>query len=404
MINIYAQHLLSSLSSVQCDPLTLGSVPDARGTATQSPTLCHPITADPSTHTMGFVLHHYVFPKIHTVIQTHDFSSILVVGAYTRSPPAFITENEKGNKPFNWQRPTATIFHTPESKILQLNVLPGRAYVEHYAALLATYFARKALTGARIPTVHYVPPAPDACAPLLAASNLPYLGRIDVAILGYVDKLPGCMGPEGWETGMDQGAEGDALFAWKKRILRDGRCVAFVGCTACYWGDIGGQLIRALQVHNGAREAIYIGKLGTLDPRHLPNSVLATGSCSMFPDGSVVEWENILESAVQGVRGVVSGVHFTGATSLSETKEWAREWRDKVDWVDPEIGHMAKVSLEEGIRFGFLHVVSDNLSREGLEGLVDERKATIVADRMKLLEVVDSVLERYFNESDKNGN
>ncbi len=61
---------------------------------------------------------------------------------------------------------------------------------------------------------------------------------------------------------------------------------------------------------------------------------------------------------------------------------------------------MAKVSLELGVRFGFLHVVSDNLSREGLEGLVDERKATIVADRVKLLEEVDRVLEKHFGESE----
>lgn len=358
------------------------------------------MTADPSTHTMGPVLHYYVLPKIHTVIQTQEFSSILVVGAHTRSSPAIITENEKANKPFNWQRPTATIFHSPSGNILQLNVLPGQAYVEHYAALLATYFARKELEGVRIPTVHYLLPAPDGCTSLFAASNLPYMGPVDIAILGYVDKLPSCMGPEGWETGLDQEAKSeDTLFAWKKRVLPNGRCVAFVGCTACYWGDIGGQLIRALKVHNGAQEAIYIGKLGTLDPRHLPNSILATGSCSMFPDGSAVKWENILEKAVQGAPGVVTGVHFTGATSLSETKEWTREWRDKVDWVDPEIGHMAKVSKEEGMRFGFLHVVSDNLSREGLDGLVDERKATIVEDRMKLLEIADSVLETYFDEN-----
>ncbi len=286
---------------------------------------------------MGPVLPHYVLPKIHTVIQTHELNSILVIGAHIRTPPALITENEKANKPFNWQRPTATIFHAPEGEMLQLNVLPGQAYVEHYAALLASYFARKALTGARIPKVFYLPPAPDACASLFAASNLPYLGPVNTAILGYVDKFPRCTGQGEWETGIDVEAGEVPLFAWKKRTLRNGQVVAFVGCTACYWGDIGGQLIRALQLHSQVQEAIYVGKLGTLDERHIPNSVLATGSSSMFPDGSIVEWENVLETAVQGARGVVSGVHFTGATSLSETKEWAEEWKEKVDWVDPEV-------------------------------------------------------------------
>ncbi|KAH9220800.1 hypothetical protein DL95DRAFT_356728 [Leptodontidium sp. 2 PMI_412] len=361
-------------------------------------TLCTPITASSSTHSMGPVLPHYVLPKVHSVIQSDGFISILVLGSHDRSASALITENEKGNKPFNWQRPTATILHTPEGNILQLNVLPGRAYVEHYAALLSTYFAGESFTGVSVPTVHYLPPAIDACASVFANSNLPYLGTVDIAILGYVDKLPRCIGTDKWETGVERESEEGELFAWKKRILPDGRLVAFIGCTACYWGDIGGQLIRALRVHNQVQEAVYIGKLGTLDERHIPNSILATGSRSMFPDGSVVEWDSVLEEAVKEVSGVVHGVHFTGATSLSETKEWTREWKSKVDWVDPEIGHMAMVSLELGVRFGFIHVVSDNLSREGLEGLVDERKATIVADRMKLLELADLVLERYFGE------
>ncbi|KAH7407379.1 hypothetical protein BKA64DRAFT_666437 [Cadophora sp. MPI-SDFR-AT-0126] len=345
---------------------------------------------------MGPTLPHYVLPKVHTTIQSNNFISILVVGSHNRSPPALITENEKANKPFNWARPTATILHTPEGNVLQLNVLPGRAYVEHYAALLSTYFASEVFSGLPVPSIRYLPPAVDACASIFANSNLPYLGKIDIAILGYVDKLPRCTGPDKWETGVDRGNEGGELFAWKKQVLPDGRLVAFVGCTACYWGDIGGQLIRALKVHNQVQEAIYIGKLGTLNEKHIPNSILATGSCSMFPDGSAVEWKSVLEKAVKGASGVVHGVHFTGATSLSETKEWTREWKSKVDWVDPEIGHMAKVSLELGVGYGFLHVVSDNLSRAGLEGLVDERKATIVADRMKLLEQADMILDRYF--------
>lgn len=343
----------------------------------------------------------YVLPKIHTETQTNTFESILVIGDHTRSPPALITENEKADKSFNWQRPTATVIHTPQSKVLQLRVLPGIAYVKHYAALLATYFASTHFTGPRIPTVQYKLPAPNASVILFANSNLRYLSLVDIAIVGYVDSLHTSTGPGEWETGTINTTGEPPLFAWKKRTLPNGRLVAFVGCTACYWGDIGGQLIRSLSELSGVQEAIYVGKLGTLDARHMPNSILATGSCSMFLDGGKVEWENVLGKAVQGASKVVSGVHCTVATSLCESKEWAREWKDKAAWVDPEIGHMARVSVERGVKFGFLHVVSDNLSREGLEGLVDERKATIVADRKKLLQEVERVLERYFSEKKK---
>lgn len=106
-----------------------------------------------------------------------------------------MTKKEKANKPFNWQRPTATIYETPDGKILQHNVLSGQAYVEHYAAIMATYFASTLFNGAHVPSVHYVLPATGACAALFASSNVPSMDSIDVAILGYIDKFPSCTGP-----------------------------------------------------------------------------------------------------------------------------------------------------------------------------------------------------------------
>ncbi|TVY83845.1 hypothetical protein LSUE1_G001620 [Lachnellula suecica] len=379
-------------------PLTPESLSDGRTTPPSS--RIHQLTtADPLTHTMGPKLLYYVLLKVHSIIQANIFDSIIVVGAHIRTSPALITDNEKADKPFNWQRPTATIISTPKNKTLQLNVFPGPAYVEHYAALLATYFASTAFRGTCIPPVYYQLPPSDASVTLFASSNLRHLGPVDIAIFGYVDSLHNSTGPGEWETGTDNGDVEPPLFAWKKRRLPNGRIVAFVGCTACYWGDIGGQLIQSLSELSGVREAIYVGKLGTLDARYVPNSILATGSSSKFLDGGIVKWRSVLERAVQGSTIVKEGVHCTVATSLCETKEWAQEWKTKADWVDPEIGHMALVSVEQGVSFGYLHVVSDNLSREGLEGLVDERKATIVADRKKLLHEVEVVLERYFKES-----
>lgn len=350
----------------------------------------------------------YVLAKVHTAIQSKIFTSVLVVGAYTRLPPALVTASEKSNKPFNWQRPTAIVLGNPKDEILHLHVFPGRAYVEHYAALVATYVAAQAHIESPNPTVHYLLPAADACIPLFTTSNLPRMGLVDIVVLGYVDLLPRCTGAARWETGAEHDAAaavaGATLFAWKKRTLRDGRRVAFVGCTTSYWGDIAGQLIRVLQVQNGVRAVVYVGKLGALDAKHMPNAVLGTGSCSKFEDGRVVEWVSVLERAVQGVPGVVSGIHCTVATSICETKEWLQDWSGKADWVDPEIGHMAVACVEGDVQFGYLHVVSDNLSREDGEGLADERNSTVWAGRMKLLQEVESVLERYFSEGEVDGN
>jgi hypothetical protein len=59
---------------------------------------------------------------------------------------------------------------------------------------------------------------------------------------------------------------------------------------------------------------------------------------------------------------------------------------------------MAAACVEQGVRFGYLHVVSDNLACEDSDGLVDERKDSVRAKCRKLLQEAESFLERYFDE------
>ena len=51
-----------------------------------------------------------------------------------------ISSLEKKDKPFNWKRPTAAMVG---SKMLQLHWFPGVDFVQHYAAITATYLSLK---------------------------------------------------------------------------------------------------------------------------------------------------------------------------------------------------------------------------------------------------------------------
>ena len=98
-----------------------------------------PTIASVETHTMGLSLSEYLRMKVHPLIQNIDWSRIIVKGEYQRDPSVVrIASNEKTDKPFNWQRPTVSVLDT---RTLQVHVFPGIDYVQHYAAILATYLA-----------------------------------------------------------------------------------------------------------------------------------------------------------------------------------------------------------------------------------------------------------------------
>ena len=68
------------------------------------------------------------------------------------------------------------------------------------------------------------------------------------------------------------------------------------GCRICYWGDIGGNLVRELHRINGAKCIFYIGKLGSLRPEYIPNQTLAIGGQSFVSSrNEIVTWNNPLE-------------------------------------------------------------------------------------------------------------
>ena len=334
--------------------------------------LLRPTVASMDTHTMGSSLTEYLRIKVHPAIQNGAWSRIIVEGLHERNPSkACISPLEKTDKTFNWQRPTTSVV---DPRILRLQCFPGVDYVKHYAAITATYLD---LRGGTPGCVHYTLPSESECLQPLLNSNLSKMGPVDLVIVGYVHGLSG-LAQGSWE-----GDDSNELFAWRKVLSRQGYRVAFLGCRICFWGDIGGNVIRALQKLNGAKCVLYIGKLGSLRAEHSPNQWLATG-CQSFVHDRLVTWTNPLEYLVHSSPTVVHGVHCSLGSVLDETKDWLRETERKCDFVDPEIGEMAKASLNGGTEFGYLHIISDNLARKYAHDLSNERLGSVLEDRKRL--------------------
>ena len=344
-----------------------------------------PTTASVDTHTMGNSLADYLTMKVHPLIQQGSWDKIFVIGDHQRdSSKVIVASNEKRDKPFNWMRPTVSVV---EPGTLCLHVFPGRDYVEHYAAIITTYLALKSKKSS---LVRFKYPSQEDCLNAFSTSNLTKLGAVDIVILGYVEGL------QSWSKGAWEGVSDGNLFSWKIAVTAQGYRVAFLGCRICFWGDIGGSLVRTLQGLNGAKCVLYIGKLGSLRPEHIPNRTLATGNQS-FIRGEKVVWQNPLEPYLRHAASVAIGVHTCLPSVLYETHDWLLSNHSRVDFVDPEIGQMAKAALDVGCQYGYLHIISDNLARKYDRDLSNERLADVRRDRAGLLAEIQAVLEPFLS-------
>ncbi|KAI1842614.1 hypothetical protein JX266_011227 [Neoarthrinium moseri] len=346
--------------------------------------------ADIENHTMGTSLPRYLEIKVHQAILKQAYSEIVVRGLYSRySSDSIAFDGEKRDKPFNWERPTARA----EGGILYIECFPGYDHVEHYAEIIASYLKIREAEGCVNLTpssrVSFVPASCSDTQMALQATNLgdfPGDG-VDTVVLGLVWHLPRLTGSAQWC--------GSGPWQWILKSFGNRR-VAFLGFRPAFWGDISGEVVYKLGSRFNIKEVIYLGKLGVLKPDVAPNKWLATGGTSLV-NGRVIEWENALGPSVEsrGQNSVIVGTHVTLGSVLHETKSWHAELVHEVDFVDPEIGMMAQAAVRSGIRYGYLHMITDNLGQKYDEDLSNERKENVLRHRERLHQVVQDVMDEH---------
>ena len=315
------------------------------------------------SHSMGTSLKKYIEMKLPDILFFDAIDEICVIGRYYRE--SGLSGKEKNDKPFNFKRPTVTV----DNKIAFLNCYPGVDYVYHYASLIKTYmgimgFDKK--ISVKIPDKYLIEDE-------INKSNLKEVPICKTVILGYVEGFDYLSDDRDWK--------GTGDFQWKTI----GNDKILVGCKHSYWGDISGYIVDFL-AKNGVERVVYIGKLGTLNEKYKPNETIATGSKSIFIDGYSIEWHNIFDSEKSSL--IKKGIHYTLPSIIQESKEWVVNNRNVIDFVDPEIGHMAKAAVNNNIQFSYLHIVSDNLVKKYDEDLSNERKKQIIRKRKRLIKTI----------------
>jgi hypothetical protein len=335
-------------------------------------------------HTMHASLYNYLLGRIHPEIMNRQWSRILVRGLYIRSGESRISITEKRDKPFNWQRPTSIML---DDSTLEVECFPGQDYVKHYAAVIATFLSMRG-NGSTI--VQYDLPSETECMAPLLNSNLALMGPVDVVVLGYVHHFDRIL-KGSWEDG---NGEKNQIFAWQKFTSSDDRTVSFLGCMVSFWGDISGRLVSALQKLNKVNCVLYVGKAGSLRPEYPPNRWIATGDRSWI-DGQLIIWDDVLKHETDKFPTIVKGTHVTVSSPLEESNAWFESWSNRAEWVDCEVGHMAKASKKGGTSFGYLHIISDTLADSYPYDLSNERLGEVVQSRKGLFKEIQNALESF---------
>ncbi|WP_406315321.1 hypothetical protein OHA77_00770 [Streptosporangium sp. NBC_01639] len=326
-----------------------------------------PITVN--GHTMGpDSLLRYLQIKVHHLIQEHPWDGIRIVGSYDRA--AVVSRHEKTGKLFNWQRPTAEI----HGRELVLKAFPGVDYVHHYALIIATYLA---MTGRPANTITYQPPKAAACEAGIDRLDLDLDG--DLVIVGWaLERLAPAGGA--WQRGPG--------YAWQRTVVHR-RPVIYLGFEHSIWGDVAGRVVTRL-ARLGARDVVYVGKVGALAPEIEPNTLLATGRESLI-DGELVIWDDFFGDVAVAEAGVHSGVHVTSPSILLENRDWLTKHAEHA-FVDPEIGPMGAAASHAGIGFGYLHVISNNLARRYPADLSNERHRDVLRRRAVLVDRIRDII------------
>lgn len=318
-------------------------------------------------HSMGQSLEKYIEMKLQDIIFSDSIYRIHVMGNYDRSKG--VSSKEKNDKVFNYKRPTVFV----DNGVAIINCYPGMDYVYHYASLVKTYLTileiKKQIT-VQFPTISEIENQ-------LIKSNINEIPKCKTVILGYVQGFEYLSSTKNWL--------GTGDFLWK--LITDDKIL--VGCKHSYWGDISGYIVAAL-ARKGVKRVIYVGKLGTLNENYLPNEAIATGNKSIFIDGSSVEWNNVFKDFDYGI--IKNGIHYTLPSIIQETTDWVLKNKNEISFVDPEIGHMAKSAMQNGIDYSYLHIISDNLSKKFSEDLSNERKDAVLIKRKKLIKTIGDCL------------
>jgi tetratricopeptide (TPR) repeat protein len=317
-----------------------------------------------------------------------------VLNAWNLETLALEVRKPRRNKKYNKHRPIALRVrqaHTSTEKLF-IVVFPSPEYVRQISEVTAAFIQALNETMSNHPAPARVPLVKTIEYPLCyekldewsglraSASRVMQLG--DVAVIGHVEEVAGCLVEDGYvqaeRVDIDNGEFGEiTVFTNDKEKTK----VILVGIYHSYWGSAAGKICRCLAAC-GATDIVYIAKAGTFIDRREVHTLVSPDTYYVLDTTNTErqgEWEwrrfevpSQMRSALAvDMRLIASGAHLTVPTVMGETLAQSQQYRRlRPATIDNEIGYIARdlkfrnitVSPSMQTHFTSLHFVTDYLN------------------------------------------
>jgi len=355
---------------------------------------------------------------------THDPISFLVAGVHAGAASEFAASrglNDLGNpiwdasvhsdaakskssKRFNFERPKlfSARYKSNGRSCYVLTVMPGRDYVLHYAwmvrqvvdqlsAWTSTDFDLRAEYFPEIEASYYKWSGLSQAINKVEHETHCRLDEAAIVVVGAVDEVRNrLLHSENHEFHTLGETVSCRMFHCDavKWVRDDGETkrAIFIGCEASYWGTMAARVCETLYAR-GAREVLYVGKLGSVRRASDVYNVLACPSQFYFsnhpfqPRDQVAiaspqlglnkwVWEDQYREEFGGSEFLLGG-HVSVPTILGETVEQIEAMQKRgVTSIDNEIYHMAQAAEAAGKVFSCLHFVTDFVRNAESKGII----------------------------------
>lgn len=365
---------------------------------------------EPSSHTMGFELDAYVsqrLPSKRMVAALHEVDEVHLHGISPAHFPQIadrfgyselqaLPPNMSANKSANGSRPRAFVGRCDSgARCLCIAVMPGRDYVVHYTSLMLHHLAgRWPVSAWRYPVAEETITQWTGLTGLLDD-----LGGQTV-IAGKTDLLVAHM-----SLGRTELRHDTPYYSVERHLTPAGQRVTLLATHYSHWGEMSGPITRAL-CEAGAREVIYVGKLGTFtSPRDLYSRVFVPSSYAvMRGENVVVPTFSVPNRVLEALPTLDTGLHVSVPTVVEEScRQRHVATTIGAASIDNEIAHMALTvrrwndsaagDVAGDVAFSALHYASDYL-----RGLHETRRRvplTLATGRTASARMAREVMSRF---------
>ncbi|MBV8517711.1 MAG: PAS domain-containing protein [Acidobacteria bacterium] len=349
---------------------------------------------------------HGVFPDdVSQVAVQHGWGSLVPLES----------EQSHQSKAFNHIRPVFFRRRNPGAPDgLLVCVTPGHDYVMHYASLVR-YIVFEETTHAdeRISIIRY--PLAERRLPTRTGLGAHLVDGGDSVLLGYVEPIKQYLDDARWATQVRAPVE-TPYYGSYRYSLPGGRFLTLLGVRYSYWGSISEEVVRAV-CELGAREVLYVGKLGALtSPEDLYSRMFCPSEYLLLQHDRVVHAVTAPRNGVLALfPHLDSGCHVSVPTVLEEDYN-QRDLSAKLtaNSIDNEISRMANAVAthnrmeDHDVSFSALHFATDYIrgpnerDREvSFDLSVNRSSGAREAKVAVLTKICEDVLSPYFRAGDE---